>query len=51
MKLWRWVISLFRKRPVDRPSAADRREIDVAAADAVRAMESRVSALPPIGGA
>ena len=51
MNLWRWVISLFHQRRADPPSAAERREIDVAAADAARAAESRVGALPPVGGA
>ncbi len=43
MRLWRWFLGFFRKRPAQPADAPTRRELDYAANSAARAAEAGVT--------
>ena len=42
MALWRWLVGLFRRKPVDPPSAEDRRVADTRARNAANAAKANI---------
>lgn len=50
MSLWRWLVDLFKSRPVERVDEHERHVLDAAAANAAKAAESGVSSPPGVTG-
>lgn len=42
MALWRWLVRLLRRKPIDPPSAEDKRFVDTAARNAANAARANI---------
>lgn len=49
MALWRWLVGLFRRKPVDPPSPEDRRFVDARATSAANATAAGMHSQTPSG--